>query len=117
MVSDQRITYRRNKSFATRSNKIKKVRTPGGRLTIHYTAKKVRAPSCGDCGSTLRGLPCIPAYQYSQLKKADRTVKRAYGGSRCHSCVRDRIVRAFLIEEHKIVKRVSKAAKSSKKSA
>ena len=34
---------------------------------------------------------------------------RAYGGSRCHCCVRNRIVRAFLIEEQKIVKAVIKA--------
>lgn len=30
-----------------------------------------------------------------------KTVTRAYGGSRCAGCVRNRIVRAFLIEEQK----------------
>jgi large subunit ribosomal protein L34e len=35
-------------------------------------------------------------------------VQRAYGGSRCGNCVKDRVVRAFLIEEQKIVKKVLK---------
>jgi large subunit ribosomal protein L34e len=33
-------------------------------------------------------------------------VSRAYGGSRCAKCVRQRVVRAFLIEEQKIVKQM-----------
>jgi large subunit ribosomal protein L34e len=33
-------------------------------------------------------------------------VSRAYGGSRCAQCVRKRVVRAFLIEEQKIVKQM-----------
>jgi large subunit ribosomal protein L34e len=41
-----------------------------------------------------------------------RKVARAYGGSRCASCVRARIVRAFLIEEQKIVKRVLRERKA-----
>jgi len=38
-----------------------------------------------------------------------KTVKRAYGGVLCHKCVKERIVRAFLIEEQKIVVKVMKA--------
>jgi large subunit ribosomal protein L34e len=41
-------------------------------------------------------------------------VRRAYGGSRCGNCVRDRIVRAFLIEEQKIVKKVLKESEGKK---
>jgi large subunit ribosomal protein L34e len=37
-------------------------------------------------------------------------VQRAYGGSRCANCVKDRVTRAFLIEEQKIVKKVMKEA-------
>ena len=35
-------------------------------------------------------------------------MSRAYGGSRCAGCVKARIMRAFLIEEQKIVKKVLK---------
>jgi len=43
---------------------------------------------------------------FKLAKSKDKTVSRAYGGSRCHKCVKQRIVRAFLIEEQKIVKKV-----------
>ncbi|KAB7494932.1 60S ribosomal protein L34 [Armadillidium nasatum] len=41
---------------------------------------------------------------------------RSYGGTLCHRCVRERIVRAFLIEEQKIVVKVLKAQKAANKS-
>ncbi len=31
---------------------------------------------------------------------------RPYGGSRCAHCVKDRVLRAFIVEEQKIVKKV-----------
>jgi large subunit ribosomal protein L34e len=52
---------------------------------------------------------------YKRLAKNKKNVSRAYGGSRCASCVRMRIVRAFLIEEQKIVKQVLKKQKKGGK--
>jgi large subunit ribosomal protein L34e len=43
------------------------------------------------------------------LSKRHKKVYRAYGGARCASCVKSRIVRAFLIEEEKIVAKVLRA--------
>lgn len=48
-----------------------------------------------------------------RLSKCKKNVTRAYGGSRCANCVRNRIVRAFLVEEQKIVKKVIKASEVS----
>lgn len=59
------------------------------------------------------GLPCLRPAEYKRLSKNQKNVSRSYGGSRCAKCVRDRIVRAFLVEEQKIVKKVLKT-KSSK---
>lgn len=56
-----------------------------------------------------KGLPALRPTAYKRLAKNKKTVHRAYGGSRCAACVRDRIIRAFLIEEQKIVKKVLKA--------
>lgn len=53
--------------------------------------------------------------KYAHLARKDKTVSRAYGGTYSAQVVRDRIVRAFLIEEQKIVKRVLKAQKAKKK--
>ena len=50
----QRVTYRRRKSFNTKSNKIRKVKTPGGKLVVHYVGKRGKGPQCGDAGCTKR---------------------------------------------------------------
>ena len=42
------------------------------------------------------------------ISKRLKTVSRAYGGTLCGNAVRERIIRAFLIEEQKIVKMVLK---------
>jgi len=101
-----RITYRRQTSYNTRSNKIRKVKTPGGQVLAHYVNKKSKAPACGVCKKPLSGIPNLRPTKYKLLKKRERRVSRPYGGSLCGQCVRERVVRAFLIEEVKIVKRV-----------
>uniref|UniRef100_A0A2C9KJD7 Large ribosomal subunit protein eL34 n=1 Tax=Biomphalaria glabrata TaxID=6526 RepID=A0A2C9KJD7_BIOGL len=57
----------------------------------------------------------VRPHKLAAMSKRQKTVTRAYGGSRCHKAVRERIVRAFLIEEQKIVARVLKAQEASKK--
>ena len=54
---------------------------------------------------------------FRRLTHRQRTVSRPYGGSKCHKCVKERIVRAFLIEEAKLMKRLTKEkeTKSEKK--
>ncbi len=51
---------------------------------------------------------------FKTAKKREKTVSRAYGGAKCGVCVKQRIVRAFLIEEQKIVKKVLAAKKVEK---
>ena len=60
-------------------------------------------------------IPALRPREYSQISRPKKTVQRAYGGSRCGNCVRDRIVRAFLIEEQKIVKKVLKEQSQAEK--
>lgn len=71
----------------------------------------------------MNGVPSLRPTKYASLSKNKKNVSRAYGGSRCACCVRNRyksvirlkslnlftsIVRAFLVEEQKIVKKVLK---------
>ena len=102
----QRVTYRRHNNFNTRSNKVKVVKTPGGRLTLHVIEKAAKGPRCGDCKGPIAGIPCLRPFQYKRLRKFQRTISRAYGGSRCMSCTRDRVKRAFFIEEQKTVRAI-----------
>ena len=80
-----RVTYRRHCSYNTLSNKVRKTRTPGGRLAVLHIKKKVKAPTCGEagCGLRLGGLKRVRVADWKNLKKRERTVSRAYGGNFC----------------------------------
>lgn len=69
---------------------VRRVKTPGGKLVFQYTTKSSQLPKCGDCGECLRGLPAIRPHALKALKGRERTISRAYGGSRCAGCVRQR---------------------------
>ncbi len=107
----QRLTLKRRLSYSTRSNRRKIVKTPGGRLTYQYIKKQGSFPRCGDSGCKIKLNGVVPARprEWSRMSRRLKTVNRAYGGSRCAECVRNRVVRAFLIEEQKIVSKVLKA--------
>ncbi len=107
----QRLTLRRRLSYNTTSNRRRIVKTPGGRLTYQYLKKKASFPVCGDAGCKIKLNGVVPARprEWSRMSRRLKTVNRAYGGSRCSKCVRNRVVRAFLIEEQKIVSKVLKA--------
>ncbi len=102
----QRLVYRRKNNFNTKSNKTKVVKTPGGRLTLHVIKKSSKGPRCGDCKGRIQGVPCLRPVEYKRIAKTQRTVARAYGGSRCMNCTRDRVKRAFFLEEQKTVKAI-----------
>merc|ERR1712007_51142 len=102
----QRVTFRRRNPYNTKSNQIKVVKTPGGRLVAQHIKKQATRPKCGDCGCSLSGVATLRPRAYASISKTQKT------GSRCANCVKERIVRAFLIEEQKIVKKVLKDSAS-----
>jgi len=108
----QRLTLRRRLSYNTKSNKRRIVRTPGGRLVYQYVKKRKNVPKCGQCKEKLKGIRPTRPSERSRISKRQKTVARTYGGVFCHGCVRERIVRAFLIEEQKIVKVLSRSPKA-----
>eukprot|EP01090_Pellita_catalonica_P018615 TRINITY_DN606_c0_g1_i3.p1 TRINITY_DN606_c0_g1~~TRINITY_DN606_c0_g1_i3.p1 ORF type:complete len:116 (+),score=11.68 TRINITY_DN606_c0_g1_i3:117-464(+) len=115
MVHNTRVTYRRRHPYRTASNRTRVVKTPGGKLTVQYVKKRSKGPKCGDCGIALSGIRHLSNPEYKRISRRQKTVNRAYGGVRCSNCVKQRIVRAFLIEEQKIVKRVLKRRSATKK--
>merc|ERR1711881_480749 len=110
-----RVHYTRHNSWNTRSNKFRQVRTPGGRLAVQYVQKKAKGPQNAMVTSAERlgGLNRMRPNDY-------RRVSRAYGGVFDHSEVKNRIIRTFLTEEVKNVKKTmalqaSQEAKKNKK--
>ncbi|KAJ1267351.1 hypothetical protein BS78_07G049300 [Paspalum vaginatum] len=115
----QRLTYRKRHSYATKSNQTRVVKTPGGRLVYQYTKKRASGPKCPVTGKKIQGIPHLrPAeYKRSRLPRNQRTVNRPYGGVLSGTAVRERIIRAFLVEEQKIVKKVLKIQKTKDKAS
>ncbi len=116
-MADTRVTYLRKKSYNTRSNRIRKLRLPGGRLSIQYTGKRAKGPQTAfKTKSRLTGLKRLRNPQYATLSKTQRRICRPYGGVLTPSEVKDKIMRAFLIEEVKVVKEmVKQTAKKTEK--
>eukprot|EP00187_Rhodella_violacea_P007270 CAMPEP_0174893638 /NCGR_PEP_ID=MMETSP0167-20121228/8441_1 /TAXON_ID=38298 /ORGANISM="Rhodella maculata, Strain CCMP736" /LENGTH=112 /DNA_ID=CAMNT_0016132491 /DNA_START=368 /DNA_END=706 /DNA_ORIENTATION=+ len=108
-MPDARVTHRRRHSYATISNRFRKVKTPGGKIAVQYVKKTPTRPKCGDTGAKLNGIAVVRPKTLMQLSKPKKNVTRAYGGNLSGGAVRNRIVRAFLIEEQKIVKKVLKS--------
>ncbi|KRH93075.1 60S ribosomal protein, partial [Pseudoloma neurophilia] len=69
--------------YNTRSNKVKKVRTPGGKLVFHNIKKKISLPSCSICKEKLQGIRRATNAGYKLLKRKHRTVSRIFGGNTC----------------------------------
>ncbi|RVW59719.1 60S ribosomal protein L34 [Vitis vinifera] len=118
----QRLTYRKRHSYATKSNQHRVVKTPGDSSEESWC---IRAPRRGPMVPNaqlleeIQGIPHLrPAeYKRSRLPRNRRTVNRAYGGVLSGGAVRERIIRAFLVEEQKIVKKVLKIQKAKEKQA
>lgn len=100
----QRLTLRRRLSYNTRSNRRRVVRTPGGRLVYLYMKKQRSVPRCGQCKEKLKGIQPTRPSERPRLSRRLKTVSRSFGGVLCHKCLKEKIVRAFLIDEQKVVK-------------
>merc|ERR1712034_123922 len=97
-------------AYRTRSNNFRCVKTPGGRIVLHYIKKNTK-------GTGMQGVKVARPNDFRRMTSSKRTVSRAYGGILTGQEVTDRIKRAFLIEEFKRFKNInmSKTEKKDKK--
>ena len=105
MASNNRVTLRRRKSYNTKTNRIRIVKTPGGRLVAQYI-RKTPGGVRSNCplGTKLTGLKKLGNTKYKNLSKTQRRICRPYGGVLTPAQTKENILRAFLLEEVKIVK-------------
>ena len=95
-------------------------------LNFQYLKKRPSVPKCPMTGLKLKGVTPATNQEKARISRRQKTVFRlpavliffsqsnfatirAYGGVLSHKAVREKIVRAFLIEEQKIVMKVLKA--------
>jgi ribosomal protein L34E len=81
----------------------------GGKYACQYLSKNRKGALCGDCHVPLPGvshagvlllvavmlafqIPHMDSRGFKNAKHHDKTVSRAYGGAKCHACVRQRLV-------------------------
>lgn len=64
-------------------------------------------------------IPAVRPKEMARLSRTKRTVNRAYGGVYSSQVVRERVLRAFILEEQRIVKQVlvQRTAKAKKAAA
>ena len=105
---ERRVTYRRRASYRTKGNKFLKIRTPGGKLGIQYLKKRSK-------GNKLAGVKIARPADFRRMRASSRTVSRPYGGVLDHAAVRDRITRAFMIEEINSIKQTAARPEKPKK--
>eukprot|EP01084_Bolivina_argentea_P256553 431988_1 len=107
-MTDLRVSYRRRTHYATRSNRFKLVRTPGNRLVAQKREKRHRGP-CTPWAlghKRIAGTKALNHFDRRRASKYAKTVSRPYGGVLNGEQVKDRVLRAFLIEEQRIVRKV-----------
>jgi large subunit ribosomal protein L34e len=103
--------------YATRSNQVKKIRTPGNRLVFQKVTKRSQGPHTPWVlgHKRLSGTKALGHFAARTTKTNAKTVSRAYGGVLSGDQVRDRIIRAFLVEEQRIARRMDLDKKMYKK--
>ncbi len=79
--------------FKSRSNKLKYVKTPGGRTVIHYKSKKNSKVKCAKCGKPLSGTLAKSTAKMKNLPKTAKRPTRPFGGNLCSGCMRRKLIR------------------------
>jgi len=64
------------------------VKTPGGRVKIHYREYKPGKAKCASCKSPLAGVPSGSHNKIANLPKSQKRPERPYGGNLCSACTR-----------------------------
>ncbi len=74
-------------AYRSRSLKRKYVRTPGGRIVIHYFKRRPNPAKCALCKRELHGVPRLRPSKLRQLPKSLRKPTRPFGGNLCPKCL------------------------------
>ncbi len=76
-----------------------KVRTPGGRVVVHFRKEKTSRHVCALCGKELHGVPHgRRSAEVRKLSKTERRPERIFGGELCAECQKKVIDLAFYVK-------------------
>ncbi|HEY0088503.1 MAG TPA: 50S ribosomal protein L34e [Candidatus Lokiarchaeia archaeon] len=75
----------------SRSQKRHRLKTPGGRNTIHYWRSKPKKAHCAICKTPLMAIPKLRPSKMKKSKKSSRKANRLESGRYCGSCLQNLI--------------------------
>ena len=112
-----RVSYVRRCHYATRSNRQRMIRTPGNKLKFQAIKKRSQGPHTPWVlgHKRLSGTKALKGIKARKAGKHVQSVSRAYGGVLSAAQVRDRVIRAFLVEEQRIARKIDLEKKKYKK--
>ncbi|HLC56566.1 MAG TPA: 50S ribosomal protein L34e [Candidatus Nanoarchaeia archaeon] len=67
-----------------------KVKTPGGKVVMHYKARMPKGQKCANCKKTLQGIPRLNTAKFRNLPSSSKKAKRPFANL-CSSCMRLKI--------------------------
>lgn len=74
-------------AYRSRSKRRVYVKTPGGRVVIHYESRRPGSATCAFCGKPLSGVPRLNPSGLRKLAKTEKRPQRIYGGVFCVNCL------------------------------
>jgi large subunit ribosomal protein L34e len=103
--------------YATRGNLVRKIRTPGNRLKFQQVKKRSQGTHTPWVlgHKRIAGTKAVRGLKARTTSRHTKSVSRAYGGVLSADQVRDRVIRAFLVEEQRIARRMDLDKKKYKK--
>lgn len=99
-----KIIIHKGRTYKTRSNIRKVVKTPSGKLVARLQKKHSKFHRCHECNAKLLSIARMRPAEFSRQKVSARRVNRPLGATTCGKCVKDKIVEAFLNDEERIVR-------------
>lgn len=69
------------------------VKTPGGKVNIHYRKRKHAKLRCHKCDNVLAGTQSFSSKIKNKLSKSEKRPERPYGGVLCSKCMRNLIIK------------------------
>ncbi len=85
-------------ALRSRSLRRVKVRTPGGRLVVHYYRRKPNQARCALCGRPLAGVPVGRPVEIRNIPLSKKRPNRMFGGVLCPSCL-ERLLKKVIRRE------------------
>lgn len=76
------------RALRTRSKAIISIKTPGGKVKIHYRKRKSKSKICPICKKEIHGIPRMNSSNASKFPKSSKKISRIYGGILCGRCLK-----------------------------